>query len=151
MLRGDIMKIIKRIAVIFMAMCVALTAMTLNASALEGKKGEKVNFKLECESAILMEASSGRVLYEMNADKALPPASVTKVMSLLLIMEAIDQGKIAYGDMVTASAHACSMGGSQIYLEEGEQMSVEDMIKSVVVALLKVILSNEGKDGTIFS
>lgn len=89
---------------------------------------------VNCKSAILMEASTGMVLYEQNADEALPPASVTKVMTLLLIMEAIEAGKIKYSDMVSASAHACSMGGSQIYLEEGEQMSVEDLIKSVVIA-----------------
>lgn len=88
----------------------------------------------DCKSAILMEASTGTVLYEKNADEALPPASVTKIMTLLLVMEAIDSGKISYTDMVTASAHACSMGGSQIYLKEGEQMSVEDLIKSVVIS-----------------
>ncbi len=88
----------------------------------------------DCRSAILMEAKTGKILYEQNADVALPPASVTKIMTLLLVMEAVEDGRIAYGDMVTASAHACSMGGSQIYLEEGEQMSVEDMIKSVVIA-----------------
>ncbi len=87
-----------------------------------------------CKSAILMEASTGKVLFEQNADEALPPASVTKVMTLLLVMEAIADGRIGYADKVTASAHACSMGGSQIYLKEGEQMSVEDMLKSVVIA-----------------
>lgn len=81
-----------------------------------------------------MEAQTGKVLYEMNADQGLPPASVTKIMTLLLVMEAIEQGKIAWSDMVTASAHACSMGGSQIYLKEHERMSVEDMVKSVVIA-----------------
>ena len=89
---------------------------------------------LDCKSAILMEASTGKVLYEQNADEALPPASVTKVMTLLLVMEAIDEGKIKLDDTVTASAHAASMGGSQIFLKEGEQMSVEDMLKSVVIA-----------------
>ena len=89
---------------------------------------------LECKSAVLMEASTGRVLYEQNADEALPPASVTKVMTLLLVMEAIEDGKISLDDMVSTSAHAASMGGSQIYLEEGEQMSVEDMVKSVVIS-----------------
>ena len=78
----------------------------------------------ECGSAVLMEASTGKILYEKNADEALPPASVTKIMTLLLIMEAIEAGQINYTDMVSASAHACSMGGSQIYLKEGEQMSV---------------------------
>ncbi len=92
------------------------------------------NMRFNCRSALLMEAETGKVLFEQNADEALPPASVTKIMTLLLVMEAIDSGKIRYTDMVTASAHACSMGGSQIYLKEGEQMSVEDMLKSVVIA-----------------
>lgn len=92
----------------------------------------QMNF--DCKSAILIEATTGKVLFEQNADEALPPASVTKVMTLLLVMEAIDGNKISLSDMVTASEHACSMGGSQIYLEEGEQMSVEDLIKSVVIA-----------------
>ena len=90
--------------------------------------------EVDCKSAILMEARTGEVLYEKNADEGLPPASVTKIMTLLLVMEAIEQGKIKWEDTVTASAHACSMGGSQIYLKEGERMSVEDMIKSVVIA-----------------
>jgi len=89
---------------------------------------------LDCKSAILMEADTGKILYEQNAEEALPPASVTKIMTLLLVMEAIDAGCLDYDDTVTASAHACSMGGSQIFLKEGEQMSVEDMIKSVVIA-----------------
>lgn len=89
---------------------------------------------MDCRSAILMEANTGTVLYEKNADEALPPASVTKIMTLLLVMEAIEDGKLGYSDIVTASANACSMGGSQIFLKEGEQMTVEDMIKSVVIA-----------------
>ena len=97
---------------------------------------KKVTFEgeIDCKSAILMEAQTGEVLFEKNADESLPPASVTKIMTLLLVMEAIEQGKIKWDDTVTASAHACSMGGSQIYLKEGERMSVEDMIKSVVIA-----------------
>lgn len=89
---------------------------------------------LDAKSAILVDASSGKVLYEKNADEALPPASVTKIMTLLLVMEAIDSGKVAYDDMISTSNNAASMGGSQIYLEPGEQMSVDDMIKSVVVS-----------------
>ncbi len=90
--------------------------------------------ELACKSAVLMEAKTGKILYEKNADEGLPPASVTKIMTLLLVMEAIEQGKLDWDDMVTASAHACSMGGSQIYLKENERMSVEDMVKSVVIA-----------------
>ena len=92
------------------------------------------SFELDCKSAILIEASTGKVLYEKDADMTLPPASVTKVMTLLLVMEAIEEGRLKYGDTVRASANACSMGGSQIYLKENEEMSVEDMLKSVVIA-----------------
>ncbi len=92
------------------------------------------SFELDCKSAILIEASTGKVLYEKDADMALPPASVTKVMTLLLVMEAIEEGRLKYGDTVRASANACSMGGSQIYLKENEEMSGEDMLKSVVIA-----------------
>ena len=89
---------------------------------------------LDCKSAVLMEAKTGKILYANNENEALPPASVTKVMTLLLVMEALEDKKINYTDMVSASEHACSMGGSQIYLEAGEQMSVEDLLKSVVIA-----------------
>ncbi len=85
-------------------------------------------------SAILVEQSSGQVLYELNADEKLPIASVTKTMTMLLIMEALDFGKIKPEDMVTASEYASSMGGSQVFLEPGEQMSVHDMLKAVAVA-----------------
>lgn len=85
-------------------------------------------------SAILMEQTSGQVLYELNADEKLPIASVTKTMTMLLIMEALDSGKIKLTDTVTTSEHAASMGGSQVFLEVGETMSVEDMLKAVVVA-----------------
>lgn len=89
---------------------------------------------LDCKSAILIEASTGMVIYEKNADTALPPASVTKVMTLLLVMEAIEEGKIKYDDKVRASKNACSMGGSQIYLKENEEMSVLDLLKSVIIS-----------------
>jgi len=94
----------------------------------------KDSLDLNCKSAILIEANTGTVLYEQNPDEALPPASVTKVMTLLLVMEAIDAGKIKLDDMVSTSERAASMGGSQIFLEVGEQMSVEDMLKSVIIA-----------------
>lgn len=84
-------------------------------------------------SAILMEKETGTVLFAKDEHKQLEPASVTKVMTLLLTMEAIDAGQLKYDDMVTASAHACSMGGSQIWLKENEQLSVSDMLKAVCV------------------
>ena len=88
----------------------------------------------DCESLILMEATTGTILYEKNSTKALPPASVTKIMTLLIIMEEIEKGTLKYTDMISTSEYAASMGGSQIYLKEGELMSAEDMIKSVVIA-----------------
>ena len=92
------------------------------------------SLNLNCKSAILMEATTGTILYAQNAEEALPPASVTKVMTLLLVMEAIDAGTIRVDDTVSISANAASMGGSQVFLEEGEQMIVEDLLKSVVIA-----------------
>ena len=90
--------------------------------------------EIAAPSAILMEAATGTVLYEKNAHERLRPASVTKIMTLLLVMEALESGRISWDDTVTASAEAVKKGGSQIYLREGEQMSMEDMVKSVVVA-----------------
>lgn len=92
------------------------------------------DFESPVPSAILIEASSGTVLYEKNADEMRHPASVTKVMTLLLVFEAIDSGKITMQDTVTVSERAASMGGSQVYLEVGERMSVEDLVKSVVIS-----------------
>ena len=88
---------------------------------------------VEAEAYLLMEKATGQVLYAVNEHKQLEPASVTKIMTVLLVMEAIDAGTLHYEDMVTASAHACSMGGSQIWLKENEQMTVEDMLKAVCV------------------
>ena len=84
-------------------------------------------------SALLMEKETGTVLFAKNEHAKLEPASVTKVMTILLTMEAIDAGQLTYDTMVTASAHACSMGGSQIWLKESEQMTVADMLKAVCV------------------
>ncbi len=89
---------------------------------------------LNCKSAILMEATTGTVLYCQNAEEAMPPASVTKIMTLLLLMEAIDSDIIHLEDQVTVSANAASMGGSQVFLKEGEKMKLEDLLKSVVIA-----------------
>ena len=89
---------------------------------------------IKAKSAILMEVNTGKILYEANADEKLPPASITKIMSLLLVMEAIDSGKMSVEDVITASEHACSMGGSQIWLEPGETMTVDDLLKAAVIA-----------------
>ena len=89
---------------------------------------------ISAPGAVLMDADSGKILYEKNAHEQRPCASITKVMTLTLVMEALDSGKISLDDTVTASAHAASMGGSDIWLEEGEQMTVDDMIKATAVA-----------------
>ncbi len=90
--------------------------------------------EIKAKSAILMEPNTGEVLYEANADEKLPPASITKIMSLLLIMEALDRGDFTLETQVSASEHACSMGGSQIWLEPGECMTVDELLKATVIA-----------------
>ena len=95
---------------------------------------EPLSLTVDAKSAIIMEASSGEIIFEQNADDRLSPASVTKVMTMLLIYEAIAQNRISWDDMVQTSAHAASMGGSQIFLEVGEMQSVRDLTKSVVIA-----------------
>ena len=110
----------------FLLALLALTVLTVPAGAEE--------LAVEAEACLLMEKTTGEVLYAVNEHEPLEPASVTKIMTILLVMEAIDSGQLQYGDMVTASAHACSMGGSQIWLKENEQMTVSDMLKAVCVA-----------------
>ncbi len=95
---------------------------------------EMPQMDLSAKSAILMEASTGRILFEKSPHDALPPASVTKIMTMLLVMEAIDNGQCTTEDMVRTSSLAASMGGSQVFLEENEEMSVHDMLKAVAVA-----------------
>ena len=90
--------------------------------------------ELDAKSALLMEAETGEVLYEMNADESLPPASVTKIMTLLLVMEAVYGGSISLEDNVSVSEKAAGMGGSQVFLSSGEQMSVETLIKCTVIS-----------------
>lgn len=95
-------------------------------------EGEGV--EIESPSAILMEASTGTVLYEKNADERRSPASVTKIMTVLLIFEALEKGTLKLEDEVVTSAHAKSMGGSQVFLEEGEKQSVDTMLKCIIIA-----------------
>ncbi len=90
--------------------------------------------EIDCKSAILMEQSTGKILFEHNSHEKLPPASVTKVMTMLLTMEAIDGGNLKYNDIVIASERAKSMGGSTIFLDAGEQMTVSDLLKGIAVA-----------------
>ena len=109
-----------------------LLALALMICVLPAAKAE--GLEIAAPSAILMDAATGTILYEKNAHERLAPASVTKVMTLLLVMEALDSGRITWDDMVTASETAAGKGGSQVYLEVGEQMSMDEMLKSVVVS-----------------
>ena len=90
--------------------------------------------EISAASGILMEVETGKILYEKDSNTRRSPASVTKVMTLLLIFEQLESGKLSLDDIVTTSAHAKSMGGSQVFLEEGEQQNVETMIKCIVIA-----------------
>lgn len=90
--------------------------------------------EINADGAILMEAETGRVLYEKDADKIASPASITKIMTLILIFDEIKNGNLGYEDMVTTSEHAKSMGGSQVFLETGEQQSVETLIKCIIIS-----------------
>ncbi len=90
--------------------------------------------EIEAPCAILTEASTGRVIYEKNADESLHPASITKIMTLLIIFDAVEDGSISPEDTVTVSEHAASMGGSQVFLEPGETQTIETMIKCIAIA-----------------
>lgn len=97
-------------------------------------QAQAAELPIQSRAALLMEKTTGQVLYARNEHEQLEPASVTKVMTLLLTMEAIDSGTIGYDDVVTVSAYAAGMGGSQVYLAEGEQITVEELLKAVCVA-----------------
>ena len=116
----------RRIAACFLAAVVALMTFSTRVTALSAEE-------LPAPSAVLMEASTGKVLFEKNAHEQRPCASITKVMTLLLVMEALDECRIHLEDMVSASEHASSMGGSDIWLEPGETMSVDDLLKATVI------------------
>ncbi|AMX83007.1 D-alanyl-D-alanine carboxypeptidase [Geobacillus subterraneus] len=96
-------------------------------------KGAKAELADEAKSAILIERDTGKILYEKNPHEKLPPASMTKIMTMLLIMEAIDEGKLSYDEKVRASEYAASMGGSQIFLEPGEEMTVDELLRAIAI------------------
>ena len=96
-------------------------------------KKEAVNLNIAAKSAVLLDASSGTFLYEQNSHEKLPPASITKIMTMLLVLEAVDRGQISLKDEVTISERAASMGGSQMYMEQGEQQSVENLLKGMAI------------------
>jgi len=97
-------------------------------------KADEIDLTPNAKSAILIEAETGEILFQKNIHEKMAPASMTKMMGMLLVIESIDNGKIKWDDMVTVSENASGMGGSQILLETGEQMSVEDLFKGVAVA-----------------
>ena len=117
----------KKVICFFICVCFMMQSVVVFA---EGN----TDLGLNAKSAILMEESTGNILYESNPDERLPIASVTKVMTMLLIMEAVDSGKISLDDMVTVSENAMSYGGSTMFLETGEQLTVKDMLKGIAVA-----------------
>ena len=117
----------KKVICFFICVCFMMQSVVVLA---EGN----TDLGLNAKSAILMEESTGNILYESNPDERLPIASVTKVMTMLLIMEAVDSGKISLDDMVTVSENAMSYGGSTMFLETGEQLTVNDMLKGIAVA-----------------
>ena len=117
----------KKVICFFICVCFMMHSVVVFA---EGN----TDLGLNAKSAILMEESTGNILYESNPDERLPIASVTKVMTMLLIMEAVDSGKISLDDMGTVSENAMSYGGSTMFLETGEQLTVNDMLKGIAVA-----------------
>jgi D-alanyl-D-alanine carboxypeptidase (penicillin-binding protein 5/6) len=124
----------KKMLAIVCVLCMIVSIIAYPNLGMAAETEEGIDFGLTARGAILMEASTGTVLYENNADEALSPASITKIMTLLLIFEALEDGKIQLDDPVTTSAYAKSMGGSQVFLEEGEVQTVETLIKCIVVA-----------------
>ena len=119
----------KKIICFFICACFMMQSVCVFA---EGE--QKTELGLNAKSVVLMEESTGNILYESNPDERVPIASVTKVMTMLLIMEAVDSGKITLDDMVTVSENAMSYGGSTMFLEAGEQLTVNDMMKGIAVA-----------------
>lgn len=124
----DMKKMLKSV----FSLILSVTAVICSCVCVYGAE-EKTPVEIKAKAAVLMDASTGKVLMKYNENQRLYPASVTKIMPLLLVTEAIDGGKIALNDMVTVSATAAAKGGSQIWLKEGEQMSVDDLLKATAV------------------
>ena len=118
----------------FISVFLAIIFITCQNTFVFADKNTSNNINIGSKSAVLMDASSGQVLYEKNCHEKLPPASVTKVMTMLLICEALESGKIKINDEVTISENAASMGGSQIFLEPGEVQTVDTLLKGIAVA-----------------
>ncbi|MDQ0339162.1 D-alanyl-D-alanine carboxypeptidase (penicillin-binding protein 5/6) [Caldalkalibacillus uzonensis] len=115
--------------------------LVFNDALIASAEESNVDLAPEAKSAILMDMDTGTVIYEKDADLRLPPASITKIMTMLLVMEAIESGELNWSDKVRTSERAASMGGSQIFLEAGEEMTVEDLMKGIAIA--------SGNDATV--
>ncbi|KAF1679760.1 D-alanyl-D-alanine carboxypeptidase DacF [Bacillus mexicanus] len=114
---------------------IGIMLLTFAPSAFAKQDGKRTSeLAHEAKSAVLIERDTGKVLYNKNSNERLAPASMTKIMTMLLIMKALDEGKIKMSDKVRASEHAASMGGSQIFLEPGEEMTVKEMLKGIAIA-----------------
>ena len=120
----------KRIISILICMTVFFCLIT----QISAESTETLPFDVKAKSAVLIDTATGTVLYSKNADEALPPASVTKIMTLLLFMEEVDSGNISLDEEISVSEYAASMGGSQVYLEPGETMKAEELLKCVIIA-----------------
>lgn len=116
-----------------LALSLAITSLLFSPIPAAAAQEDNMPLALSSASALLMEKETGTVLLQQNAHQKLEPASVTKVMTLLLVMEAVDSGRLSLDESVPVSAHAAGMGGSQVYLKEGERLSVSDLIKCVAV------------------
>lgn len=116
-----------------LALSLAMTSLLFSPFPAAAAQEDNMPLPLSSASALLMEKETGTILLQQNAHQKLEPASVTKVMTLLLVMEAVDSGRLSLDESVPVSAHAAGMGGSQVYLKEGERLSVSDLIKCVAV------------------
>ena len=116
-----------------LALSLAITSLLFSPIPAAAAQEDNMPLPLSSASALLMEKETGTILLQQNAHQKLEPASVTKIMTLLLVMEAVDSGRLSLDESVPVSAHAAGMGGSQVYLKEGERLSVSDLIKCVAV------------------
>ncbi len=126
-------KLLSILLFLSLLLCFNATSFAINLTNMQAEK-DITPFETEATSAVLMEANTGKILYSKNSDEALPPASVTKIMTILLLVEGIKDDKISLTDNVCVSEYASSMGGSQVFLKEGEKMSVEELLKCTIIA-----------------
>lgn len=127
-------KVMKNKIVLFFSLCIVFLVLSFQIPVFAEEEKNELELAPDAQSAILMERDTGKIMFDKNAHKKLPPASMVKIMTLLLIMEQIDKGELKKEEMVRISENAASMGGSQVFLENGEEMSVDDLIKAIAIA-----------------